>query len=160
MKLLPTEYEITTPTMRWAITLTNYRLNIKEENGKFSNETIMFLEHISSIEEKNIRYKFLFWPIAIFLLSIPAMVLEWKFKLGRDELIFISILVGISVLLITIYYLTQKNFLSIISDSGSKIKIEIKGSSNESIEDLIYKVSIAKMNRINELYKFEKISSN
>jgi hypothetical protein len=160
MKLLPSEYKINTPTERWAITLTNYRLKIKEENGKFSNETSMFLEHISSIEKKHFRYKFLFWPIAIFLLSIPAIVLDYKFKLGRGELIFISIMAGISVLLIIFYYGTQKTFLSFISDSGSKIKMEIKGSSNESIEALIYEVSIAKMNRINELYKFEKIISN
>lgn len=158
MILLPSEYEINTPTLKWAITLTNYRLKIKEENGKFSNETTMFLEHISSIEKKHIRYNFLIYPILVALLFIVVIISEFKF--GRFELIFMSISAGILVLLITIYYLTQKIFLSIISDSGSKIKIEIKGSSYGSIYELIDKISFAKMKRINELYKCEKIISN
>ena len=157
MKLLPSEYEITTPTLRWAITLTNYRLKIKEENGKFSNETSMFLEHISSIEKKHIRYNFLIYPILFVLLFIGLIIYDFKFT-EKDQ-IAILISVGILVLLIIIYYSTQKIFLSFLSDSGSKIKIEIEGSSNESTNDLIYEVSIAKINRINELYKFEKIIS-
>jgi hypothetical protein len=147
MKLLPSEYEITTPTLRWAITLTNYRLKIKEENGKFSNETSMFLEHISSIEKKHIRYNFLIYPILFALLCIGIVIFEFEFT--KFDLIFMSIWAGILVLLIIIYYSTQKIFLSFISDSGSKIKIEIDGSSNETIEALIYEVSNAKMNRIN-----------
>lgn len=158
MKLLPTEYEITTPTERWAIRLTNYRLSIKEENGKFSNETSMFLEHISSIEKKHFRYNFLIYPILGVLLFIGLIIYDFKFTKIDQMAILIS--VGILMLLIIIFYLTQKNFLSIISDSGSKIKIEIKESSNETIESLIYEVSNAKMNRINELYKCEKIISN
>ena len=147
MKLLPSEYEITTPTLRWAITLTNYRLKIKEENGKFSNETSMFLEHISSIEKKHIRYNFLIYPILFVLLFIGLIIYDFKFT-EKDQ-IAILISVGILVLLIIIYYSTQKIFLSFLSDSGSKIKIEIEGSSNETIEALIYEVSNAKMNRIN-----------
>lgn len=158
MKLLPSEYKINTPTERWAIGLTNYRLEIKEKNEKFSNETSMFLEHISSIEKKQIRYNFLIYPILGVLLFIGLIIYDFKFT--EIDQIAILISVGILVLLIIIYYSTQKIFLSFISDSGSKIKMEIKGSSNESIEALIYEVSIAKMNRINELYKFEKIISN
>ena len=147
MKLFTSEYEITTPTLRWAITLTNYRLKIKEENGKFSNETSMFLEHISSIEKKHIRYNFLIYPILVVLLFIGLIIYDFKFT-EKDQ-IAILISVGILVLLIIIYYSTQKIFLSFLSDSGSKIKIEIEGSSNETIEALIYEVSNAKMNRIN-----------
>jgi hypothetical protein len=146
MKFLPNEIPLSTSYNLLGITLTNFRLQVLESNDNYSNETIIFLEHISLIEKKHVRKKWLFYSSIMFI--IVGFIFWWTVK-DIYAIYFFSVSAAISYM---IYYFTEKFYLLINLDSGTNVKIEIKDNLTSDIDSLIYDVSLLKKNSINEQF--------
>ncbi len=146
MKLLPNEIPLSTSYILPGITLTNYRLQVLESNDNYSNATTIFLEHISLIEKRHVRKKWLFY--SSIMLIIVGLIIWWTEK----DIFAIYIFSVFAAISYVIYYFTEKFYLLINSDCGSKVKIEIKDNLSSNIDSFIYDVSLLKINRINEQF--------
>jgi len=146
MKLLPNEEKVLTSNED-KIILTNYRIQMTDSEWGQSFNISIFLEDISSIEVKYKSY--------IFLLILAVICVLGGFYLasqhgGSSSLIGGLVLGGI---FFAIWWFTRKHVISISSDGGSSLSFLVTGMNDEIISDFIYKLSLAKYIRVNQLQK-------
>lgn len=146
MKLLPDEEKILSSNAD-KIILTNHRIQLSDNIWGYSFTICIFLENISSIEIKYKSYSLFIYLGTIFLFLGP---IEFCFKYDISKL-FIKFLVA--CVFYAIWWYTRRKIVSISSNGGSALNFLVQGMSNDTIHNFIHKVSAAKHNRINKLYK-------
>lgn len=143
MTLLPNE-QIIKQSADNQFMLTNFRIVHKYSLWFSTNRNSIFLEDISSVERLD---KGLLWPLIIGLLVVLAGVFDAVNGLGSTG-------VGAVVLgtiFILIWWFTRRTILRITPDGGKSIIFYIpKASSN--VEDIIFNIELAKINRIQQLH--------
>lgn len=144
MKLLPNELEVVTSNDN-KIILTNHRIQMNDSMWGQSFFISIFLEDISSIETKYKSYIF-------FLILAGISVLGGIFGVvsGNEEA-FLSLIFG--GIFFAAWWFTRKHVISISSNGGSSLNFIVQGMGNEQINDFVYKVSLAKQTRVNQLHK-------
>jgi hypothetical protein len=144
MKLLPNEEKIVTSNGD-KIILTDHRIQMTDRLWGQSYTISIFLEDISSIE---IKYRS---RILLLVLGV-ASVLAGFFLAGQhrmnDEMISGLIL---GAIFFVIWWFTRKHIISISSNGGAKLHFIVQGMSDEKVNDFVYKLSVAKQTRVNQL---------
>ena len=147
MKLLPGEEVLVTSNDK-IITLTNYRIEKSEKTwGEFYNAEI-FLENISSVEVKHFSNQ-LYILLAALLIIAGVVPLALTTK---DEIPLPTIAAGIIALLcIALWLMSRKYVISVSSNGGAKLNIQIKGMGKVYVEQFMDKIAQAKLQRTNQL---------
>jgi hypothetical protein len=146
MKLLPNENKLITSNLN-KVVLTNYRIQMTDTLWGQSYNVSMFLEDISSME---IKFKN---NLILLALSVAAMISGLMMPGGYRESSPMLPFVVVAGILFIIWWFTRKHVISISSNGGATLAFEIKGMSKGSIDSFVSDVSLAKLNRINELHK-------
>lgn len=145
MKLLPNEETLITSNED-KIVLTNNRIQMNDSVWGQSYKISIFLEDISSIE---IKYK----SNVLFLFLGVICILGGLYmggQSGSEEMIGGLVL---GAVLIAIWWFSRKNIISISSNGGSSLNFLIQGMDEDTINDFIHNVSLAKQKRVNQLAK-------
>lgn len=145
MKLLPNEENLFTSTAGNLI-LTSHRIQMTDRAWGQSFTISIFLEDISSIEIKYKSHIFLLILGAIFFIGSLLSVGEAGSGIMAVGLIQ-------SLIFLAIWWFTRKNVISISSDGGASLNFKVQGVDDEDINDFVYKVSLAKQIRVNQLCK-------
>lgn len=146
MKLLPNEEKLITSNED-KIVLTNHRIQMTDSLWGQSFTIWIFLEDISSIEIKyRSRIAFLILA-AISVLTGYAMSIRFR---GNPEM-FSGLIVG--GIFFALWWFSRKHVISISSNGGSALNFMVQGMADEKINDFAYKVSLAKLTRVNQLAK-------
>ena len=129
--------------------LTNLRIHINEKKLGYSYKNTIFLEDISSIEDK-------FTSLIIALIVGIFSGTIWLLYLfnfispqnpNEPNIQFISF--GVSILSNLLYWLSRKHIVSISSNGGKPIDFSVNNMNEEMIDDFIFKVQESKKQRIN-----------
>jgi len=126
------------------ITLTNLRLRYTNSQWGKTHIVSLLLEKISSIEI-HYRSKIIFVILAIFAIA-GGLIAGAN---GDEE--FIGVGIGAGVVLIILYLISRKHFLTISSVGGGKIHLHTKGMKREKILDFINQLESAIRQRREEL---------
>ena len=156
MNLLETEEELTLLNNRNTISeqlvLTNYRIIY---NSKKTIYKSIFLEDISSFEVKSsIKSILLLIGIILILFGFFNLIPNKNFI---NEMIGVKngnipsiLLLALGILFIILYVLSEVNYVIICSKGGTSIEFNAKMKQSE-LEDILYKIQEAKLNRVNHL---------
>lgn len=156
MNLLETEEELTLLNNRNTISeqlvLTNYRIIY---NSKKTIYKSIFLEDISSFEVKSsIKSILLLIGIILILFGFFNLIPNKNFI---NEMIGVKngnipsiLLLALGILFIILYVLSEVNYVIICSKGGTSIEFNAKMKQSE-LEDILYKIQEAKLNRVNNL---------
>jgi hypothetical protein len=146
MKLLPNEEKLVSSNDD-KIVLTNHRIQMTDSVWGQSYTISISLENISSIE---IKYKSNIILLVLGALSVLAGLYAASENRDSD-----SMLGGIALGLgfFALWWFTRKHIVSISSNGGSSLDFMVQGMGEERIADFIYKVSLAKQARTNQLAK-------
>ena len=126
------------------ITLTNLRLRYSDSQWGKAHIISLLLEKISSIEI-HYRSKTIFVILAI--LAIASGLIAGAN--GDEE--FVGIGIGAGVVLIILYLISRKHYLTVSSDGGGKIHFHTKGMKREKVLDFINELESAIIRRREEL---------
>ena len=137
MKKLTNEETIITSNAN-KIILTNYRVYMKDKILGQSYSVGIFLENISSIEMKH-KQRVIFLILAI---------LNFIGGIYLGELS--SAIVGV-LIFAAIWWFTRRHVVSISSNGGSSLDFKVTGMSDYQVENFIYELSEAKLERIERL---------
>ncbi|MCX6306490.1 MAG: hypothetical protein NT040_16120 [Bacteroidetes bacterium] len=146
MKLLPNEENVLTSNED-KIILTNYRVQMTDSLWGQSFNISIFLEDISSIEVKYRSYPFLILLGVLFVLSGSYLGGQH----GGSGAMTGGIVLGL--LFFAAWWFTRKRVISISSDGGSSLNFIVTEMSDDTVADFIYKLSLAKNNRVNQLQR-------
>lgn len=139
MKILSNETKIVTSNADKVI-VTNYRIYLTDQKLGQSYTSSIFLEDISSIEIK--------YSSNIVLLALGVIGILIGFLVDEMILGFVA-----GVLFTILWWISRKHVIAVSPNGGSPMNILVQGMGEEKIADFVYKVSLAKQNRLNELYK-------
>ncbi|UEG50680.1 hypothetical protein LK994_04235 [Ferruginibacter lapsinanis] len=153
MLLLPNERQIVTANDD-KIILTNQLIQLNDKSSGNSYQITMFLENISSFEKRYISYPFL---LILSVLAILFGAATYINGAGGDREESPFIIVG-GIILLIIWFFTKKHIIKIKSDGGSSLDFVISKMSDELVEDFLYKVSVAKLNRVANLNILAEVS--
>ncbi len=145
MKLLPNEDRLLSSNGDKVI-LTNYRILMTESVWGQSFSISIFLEDISSIETK--------YKSNIFLLIIGAICVLVGFYSatnGGGQAMVIGVVIG--GIFFAIWWFTRKHIISISSNGGALLNFMVQGMDDDIINNFVYRVSLAKLTRVNQLHK-------
>lgn len=128
------------------VVLTNYRIFMKNKSWGNNFYISIFLEDISSVENKyTSKIIYIFYSLFCILMSV---VLSNSTNLNIQQ-ISPSIGVLTAIIFFVLWSSSRKNVISIASNGGSKLEFLVGGMSEKSIENFIYQVSNAKQNKLN-----------
>lgn len=144
MTLLPNEQELVTSNGNKVI-LTTHRIQLTDKDWGYSYSIEIFLEDISSVE---IRYRS---NIILLLLGCLGILVGLYLFAQSNDSVNYGFIAGIILLLI--WWFSRRHIISISSDGGSSLNFEVGGMSSYLIEEFVGKVQLAKLNRVNQLYK-------
>jgi hypothetical protein len=156
MNLLETEEELTLLNNRNTISeqlvLTNYRIIYNSKKTMYKS---IFLEDISSFEVKSsIKSILLLIGIILILFGFFNLIPNKNFI---NEMIGVKngnipsiLLLALGILFIILYVLSEVNYVIICSKGGTSIEFNAKMKQSE-LEDILYKIQEAKLNRVNHL---------
>ena len=156
MNLLETEEELTLLNNRNTISeqlvLTNYRIIYNSKKTMYKS---IFLEDISSFEVKSsIKSILLLIGIILILFGFVNLIPNKNFI---NEMIGVKngnipsiLLLALGILFIILYVLSEVNYVRICSKGGTNIEFNAKMKQSE-VEDILYKIQEAKLNRVNNL---------
>jgi hypothetical protein len=146
MKLLPNEQKLITSNNDKVI-LTDHRIYMTEKEWGQSYSNSIFLEDVRSIETKYKSYiMFIILGVLFFLASI--------FFAGQTKsggLFLFGII--ICIVFFGTWMLTRKHVISITSVNGTSLNILVKSMSEDAINNFVYRVSLAKQERLKLLHK-------
>ncbi|MGB3345039.1 MAG: hypothetical protein WBA61_14115 [Aequorivita sp.] len=144
MTLLPNEQTIRQSTDNQFM-LTNFRIVQKYSWWFNTNRNSIFLEDISSLERYDRN-----WLILLILGVLLSLYGISMISNSREAEIGVGAFI-LGVVLILIWRFTRRTALHITPDGGRSIIFYIsKASSN--VEDIIFNIELAKINRIQQLY--------
>jgi hypothetical protein len=146
MKLLPNEQKLITSNKDKVI-LTDHRIQMTEKEWGESYRISIFLEDISSIETKYKSYI----GLVVFGILIILVSIFLAGQLRVPELIIVGLAMGI-VLFIT-WFFSRQHIISIMSGGGSTLNFVTQGMNEDAINDFVYRVSLAKQERLKLLHK-------
>jgi hypothetical protein len=147
MKLLPNEEQLLTSNED-KIILTNFRIQMTDKEWGQSFNISIFLEDISSIEVK--------YRSHIILIVLGIICVLGGFYMGGQHGGSNVMTTGIVLggIFFAAWWFTRRHIISISSDGGSSLNFLVTGMGEDTITNFIYKLSLAKFNRINQLQKF------
>ena len=129
--------------------LTNLRIHINEKKLGYSYKNTIFLEDISSIQDK-FTSLIIALIVGIFSGSIWLLYLfNFISTQNPNELNIQFISFGVSILSNLLYWLSRKHIVSISSNGGKPIDFSVNNMNEEMIDDFIFKVQESKKQRIN-----------
>lgn len=144
MKLLPNEERLVSSNGD-KIILTDHRIQMTDRAWGHSFTISMFLENISSIEIKY-RSNTLLLVLGI-VITLGGVYMGGQFH-GSQPLA-VGIALGGSFLLG--WWFSRKHVISISSNGGSPLNFEVQGMSEEEINHFVYRVSLAKRERVQRI---------
>lgn len=123
------------------VVLTNYRVYMKNKSWGNNYYISIFLEDISSVENKyTSKITYLFYALFGILISVISS--------NSTNINIQQIIPSIGVLAAIIFFVlwssSRKNVISIASNGGSKLEFLVDGMSEKNIENFIYDVLNAK----------------
>jgi SNF family Na+-dependent transporter len=134
--IIKTQYDV--------ITLTNLRLRYMENQYEKAKIVSILLEKISSIE---VHYKskitFLFVAVLIVIAGLGAGIGE------EFELLLAGLVIG--AILLILYFISRRHFITISSEGGANIHFHTKGMKREKVIEFIDELENAIRNRREEL---------
>lgn len=146
MKLLTNEQEITSSNEN-KIVLTNYRVTLNERYGGVDTTIIIFLENISSLEmHKKTNPLFLLLGILGLIIGI---FLSFNGEFRGAPIVAFSLIAGLVFL--GLYWFSRRHLVSIKSNGGTALEFEIAKMSQVDVEEFLFKVQEAKLQRANSL---------
>lgn len=145
MKLLPNE-EVLTTSNDDKIILTNHRIQMTCPVWGESYSISIFLDDISSIVIKNKRNVLFIVLCVICLVGGVCMAIE-----GASESMIVGLVLG--GLFFALWWFSRKYIISISPDGGASLNFMVQEMGEETINEFIHDVSLAKQSRINQLYK-------
>lgn len=146
MKLLPNEKKLITSNKDKVI-LTDHRIQMTENEWGQSYRISIFLEDVVSIETKYKSYI----GLVIFGILIILVSIFFAGQFRAPELIIGGLALGI-ILFIT-WFFSRQHIISIMSGGGSTLNFVIQGMNEDAISDFVYRVSLAKQERLKLLHK-------
>lgn len=148
MSLLQNEKEIILSNDN-KVVLTNYRISMKYSSWANKYYISIFLEDVSSVENKN-SSNFYYIIYSLFSLFI-SFLLDFSYIKYYEYIKYI----GFFMAFVFFYnwWLSRKKIISISSNGGSKLEFDVNSMTDKSVEDFIYEVLNAKQIRINQLNK-------
>lgn len=144
MKLLPNEEKLISSNED-KIILTNHRIQMTDRFWGQSFTISIFLEDISSVE---IKYK-----SSILFIIIGVICMLGDFFGFINGVLSIPVGLFLGVIFFGIWRFTRKHVVSISSVGGSSLNFEVQGMDDDKIADFVYKVSLAKQTRVNQIAK-------
>lgn len=145
MKLLQNEEQLLTSNGD-KIILTNHRIQLTDSVWGQSFSISIFLEDISSIETK--------YKSNILLLILGAICVLGGFYIagnGGGQAMVGGIVIG--GIFFAIWWFTRKHIISISSNGGASLNFIVQGMGEDIINNFVYRVSLAKQTRVNQLHK-------
>ncbi len=146
MQLLPNEQKLITSN-KDKVVLTDHRIQMTENEWGQSYRISIFLEDIASIETKYKSYI----GLVIFGILIILVSIFFAGQFRVPEIIFVGLFTGI-VFFIT-WFFSRQHIISIMSGGGSTLNFVVQGMNEEAINDFVYRVSLAKQERLKLLHK-------
>jgi hypothetical protein len=146
MRLLPNEEELYIVNDSKFV-LSNYRVEMRKKDWGESFMISIFLEDISSFQ---VKYTSIIAFLILGIICVLAGIYRGMYLDKSGEMIG-GLIVG--VIFFIVWAISRKHIISIYPDGGSPIILDISGMSEDKISDLIHKVSLAKLTRVNQLYK-------
>lgn len=146
MKFLQDEQLITASNGN-RITLTNKRIQMKDEVLGKAYTIIIFLEDISSTE---VQYKSYVILLFLGVLSVLGGLLTGSSSNNVSAMAG-GIILG--VIFLAIWWFTRKHIVSISSNGGSRMNFGVEGMDSSKIEEFINTLHDAKANRVQSLAK-------
>lgn len=122
--------------------LTNFKVSLNHSSWFEDNYIAIFLEDISFIQRK--RSSNLYYILFSLISLIIVIIIGEKHQYVNE--------VGIFLILGFLYswWLSKKNVITIISNSGSKLELNVRDMTQKNIDNFIHELLIAKNNRKNE----------
>lgn len=123
------------------VILTNYRVFMNNKSWGKNYTISIFLENISSVENKyTSKINFIYYSLLSLLISF---IFNKSNNSALDQIIPI---VGVFTAFVFMYlrYLSKQSIIAISSNGGSKIEFLVDGMSEQTIENFIYEVLNAK----------------
>jgi hypothetical protein len=148
MKLLQNEKEIILSNDS-TVVLTNYRISMKLNSWLSKYYITIFLEDVSSVENKN-SSKLIYIIYSLLSLFI-AFLLDNSYSKNYEYIKY----AGFFMAIVFFYYWwsSRKNIISISSNGGSKLEFDVNEMTDKSIEEFVHEVINAKQIRVNHLNK-------
>jgi len=146
MKLLPTEEKILVSNEDKLI-LTDHRIYMKDSILGQSFQITIFLEDISSLE---VKYRSRILYLIFFILGIISGITVGIMQEGIE---LTAGLIGLGILSLILWWYSRTHLIVISSDGGSPMIFRLKGMKDQTINEFIYEVSLAKQKRIRNLNK-------
>jgi len=87
---------------------------------------------------------FLILGIIFLVAGIPLLIYELEY--GHSNFGALSLFIG--VVFIVIYFATRKHVITISSDRGKDLDVEMKGTSKERIDEFLTKIQEAKQTKL------------
>lgn len=148
MKLL-TDEEVLLTSNNDKIILTNQRISMTEKSSGQAFSIGIFLEDISSIETKYRSFIiFIVFGVISVLGGLYASSNSYHSNGGEILLGFI-----LGAMFLALWFFSRRHIVSIGSKGRSSLNFMVQGMSKDEINDFVYKVSQAKLNRVNQLHK-------
>ena len=126
-----------------SITLTNYRLNCKTDDGSTTRSKSIMLEQLSSSEFKYQRKTFL--TFFAFLFGIGGIIFLQGGQ-GSEAGLIAFILFVLCILCIVAYYLSRKMYI-IFTTSGNEIAVKLENVTQVDVDKFINTVEQCKSKR-------------
>ncbi len=146
MILLPNEEKLLSSNND-KVVLTDLRVRMTDYALGKTYTIIIFLEDISSIE---VRYK-----SQIILLILAGISVFGGFFMNSGYHEDSSVMWGfvLGAMFFIAWLLTRRHIISIASDGGAVINFIVEGMSEDKVSDFVDRLSLAKHERINKLFK-------
>ncbi len=120
------------------INLSDHRIHMKVKDWGFDYSIGIFLEDISSIEEK---YENNLILLIGGILSIIGGTF-YGFIENLSGFLFLGLFIGL--VLLSFWWFSRQHIVSISSNGGAKLNFSIQGFDAEKVDDFVWKVSKAK----------------
>ena len=150
MKLLPNEVELISLNQN-KLVLTNFRIEMSNNQMGQQYSISIFLENISSIEIKYKSNILLMVLVIIYSVIGGFSAIGGSFVNGGNVIQMGVLLIIFGILLLIIWWLSRTHIIAVASNGGSSINLSIKNMTNEVIDNFIYETSFAKLNILNKL---------
>jgi hypothetical protein len=144
MKLLPNEHLLTSSNGD-KIILTDHRIHLTDRVWGKSYQITIFLEDISSFE--NTYKSNIIWLI-LAVLSVTVGLINMASQRSSELMIGGLVLAALSLIW---WASSRRHLVAITSSSGTALSFEVEGMGEAQVEDFVYKVQGAKLERVNQL---------
>jgi hypothetical protein len=149
MNLLPNEEQVVTSNSE-KIILTNLRIQMTDEYWGSSYKIVLFLEDISSIEQR-FKSNVIFLLLGCLGFIAGLYISSQSYNEGSFNIGYVA-----GAVFIVLWWFSRRHVVSISSDSGRALTFEVGQMSKDLIDSFIDDVQLAKLKRVNQLFKASK----